>query len=297
MSPATSGMAVLAVVGLIMLGLGLSLTPADFRRAAQHPRTLSAALLCQLLVLPLVCFGLVSALGVPPVAAVGVMLISACPGGPVAGIYSHLAGGDVALNITLAAVNSLLAVVTLPVITNLSVQHFLGTEAGLGLRPGEVLQVFAVVLVPVALGMAVRARRPVLARRAERPVNVGSGIALGIIVVLSLTANFALLLDNFLTVGIADALFALASLTLGYWVPRLVKAERRHAVAASMEIGFHNAALAIAVATGLLHSAEMAIAPSVYGIVILLAATAFTALLRRRDPSRTPAASPQESHP
>ncbi|MEG1453226.1 bile acid:sodium symporter family protein, partial [Brevundimonas sp.] len=111
-------------LGIIMFGLGLDLTPADFVRVAQRPKAAVVALGCQLLLLPLVCFGLCIAFGLPPLMAVGMMLLAASPGGTTANLYSHLFRGDVALNISLTAINSVIAVITLPIIVNLAVAYF-----------------------------------------------------------------------------------------------------------------------------------------------------------------------------
>ena len=109
-----------AALGIVMLGLGLGLTMADFSRVLDYPGAVIAALACQVVVLPIVCFGLVLAFDLPPLLAVVMMLLAASPGGTTANLYSHLFGGDVALNVTLTAINSVLAVFTLPIIVNVS---------------------------------------------------------------------------------------------------------------------------------------------------------------------------------
>src|SRR5688572_14629381 len=131
-------------LGIIMLGLGLSLTVADFRRVQQHPRAVLIALACQTVLLPLVCFALVKGFALGPALAVGMLLLAASPGGTTANLYSHLAHGDVALNITLTAVNSVLALVTLPLIVNFALAHFMDADQSIPLQFGKVLQVFAI---------------------------------------------------------------------------------------------------------------------------------------------------------
>src|SRR5690606_20857622 len=113
-------------LGVIMFGLGLSLTIDDFRRVARYPRAVLVGLFLQTGVLPCAALALALLFRLPPELAVGLMLLAASPGGATANIYSHLAHGDVALNITLTAINSVLCLVTLPVILNLSLQYFLG---------------------------------------------------------------------------------------------------------------------------------------------------------------------------
>jgi BASS family bile acid:Na+ symporter len=160
-------------LALVMFGLGLSLTPADFARVGRQPKAVVIALVLQLLVLPALCFGLVLAFDLPPLLAVGMLLLAASPGGTTANLFSHLFRGDVALNITLTAVNSLVAVVTLPLITNLAIAYFDPADGGtLGLQLGKTAQVFAVVLVPVAIGMLVRRRAPGFAERMDKPVRI-----------------------------------------------------------------------------------------------------------------------------
>ena len=107
-----------------MFGLGLDLTLADFRRVGQHPRAVVVALGCQLVLLPAICFGLVVLFDLPPLLGIGMLLLAASPGGTTANLFSHLFRGDVALNITLTAINSIIAIVTLPLITNLAIDYF-----------------------------------------------------------------------------------------------------------------------------------------------------------------------------
>src|SRR5690554_6794252 len=134
MGSALTAIGLPVALGIIMFGLGLSLTPRDFARVAKHPRAVIIALSCQLLLLPVLCFGLVLLFNLPPVLAVGMLLLAASPGGTTANLYSHLFRGDVALNISLTAINSVIAVVTLPLITNIAIAVFLPGDETLGLQ-------------------------------------------------------------------------------------------------------------------------------------------------------------------
>jgi len=271
-------------LGIIMLGLGLGLTVADFRRVVGYPRPVLIALGCQALLLPALCFGLVVALDLQPALAVGMMLLAASPGGTTANLYSHLFGGQVALNVTLTAVNSVLAVVTLPVVVNLSAAYFLGDAGSIGLQFGKVLQVFAIVLVPVAVGMALRARFPRLADRLARPVRILSVVVLVAVVVGTVLKERENVADYFVAVGIAVLIFNVVSLAIGYGAPRLAGVGRRESIATGMEIGIHNSTLAITIAISptLLNSTEMAIPAAVYSIVMFFTAAAFGYLVTRR---------------
>ncbi|MDG4865166.1 bile acid:sodium symporter family protein [Streptomyces sp. T-3] len=282
------------VLAAVMFGLGMSLTVADFRRVADYPRTVAVALACQVVLLPIVCFGLVEAFGLAAAPAVGMMLLAASPGGTMANVYSHLFGGDVALNITLTAINSVLAVVTLPVVVNLAIDHFdpAGSGDSVGLQFTKTVQVFALILIPVAVGMWIRARRAAFALRAERPVKVACLVILAVIILASLLAERSNLGEYIVEVGPVAALLSVISLATGYCAARLSRAGHAQSVAVSMEIGMHNASLAmtIALSPSLLDSTEMAVPAAVYGILIYFTAGAAGLLLRRVEERQKSAA-------
>jgi BASS family bile acid:Na+ symporter len=286
-----------AALGVVMLGLGLSLTTADFARVLAHPRAVLVALACQVVLLPTVCFALVLLFDLAPEFAVGMMLLAASPGGTTANLFSHLAGGDVALNVSLTAVNSVLSVVTLPVVVNLSLTYFVGPAAGIGLQADKVVQVFAIVLVPVALGMLVRRLAPAFADRMHRPVKIASVLVLAGVIVAAVLENREVVLAGLVAVGPLTVLFAVLSLGVGYAVPRLAGVGERQAVACSMEIGIHNSVLAITIALSpaLLGNPAMGIPAAVYGLLVYAPAALFAAALARRLRARETSASPAAS--
>ncbi|MER6637256.1 bile acid:sodium symporter family protein [Streptomyces microflavus] len=268
-------------LAIIMFGLGLSLTTDDFRRVTRSPKAVVVALVLQVLVLPLVAFGLVKIFDLDPLLAVGVMLLAASPGGTTANLFSHLFRGDVALNITLTAINSVLAAITIPIITNLAIDHF-DAEGDLGLQLGKVVQVIAIVLIPVAVGMAVRRRSADFAARADRPVRIFSIVVLVIVSVGALLGERENLADYMQQVGLVTGIFCLASLTLGYAGARLLRLDKRQAIASSMEVGIHNTTVALTIALSVLDSTEVAIPSAVYSVLMYVLATAFGYLITRR---------------
>ena len=264
-------------LGIIMLGLGLSLTLADFARVVKFPKPVLIGLACQLLLLPLVCFFLAKAFGLASALAVGLMLLAASPGGTTANLYSHLAHGDVALNITLTAVNSVIAVLTMPLIVNLSLAYFMEGDQALPLQFTKVVQVFVIVLGPVAIGIWLRSRFPGFAARMEKPVKIISALFLLIIILLAVVKDWQTFVDYAPLVGGAALAFNLISLAVGYWVPRLCKLSLRQSIAIGMEIGIHNGTLAIALALSpmLLNNATMSIPAAIYSIIMFFTAAAF----------------------
>ncbi|MFP5421013.1 MAG: bile acid:sodium symporter family protein [Gammaproteobacteria bacterium] len=264
-------------LGIIMLGLGLSLTLADFARVVKFPKPVLIGLSCQLLLLPVVCFFLAKAFGLAPALAVGLMLLAASPGGTTANLYSHLAHGDVALNITLTAVNSVIAVLTMPLIVNLSLAYFMEGDQALPLQFTKVVQVFVIVLGPVAIGIWIRSRFPGFAARMEKPVKIISALFLLIIIILAVVKDWQTFVDYAPLVGGAALAFNLISLAVGYWVLRLFKLSLRQSIAIGMEIGIHNGTLAIALALSpmLLNNATMSIPAAIYSIIMFFTAAAF----------------------
>ncbi|HZF99177.1 MAG TPA: bile acid:sodium symporter family protein [Pseudoxanthomonas sp.] len=273
-------------LGVIMFGLGLGLTIADFRRVASYPRAILIGLGLQVLVLPWAAFGLALGFGLPPALAVGLMLLAASPGGATANIYSHLARGDVALNITLTAINSLLCLLTLPLILDLSLEYFFGAGQYVPPPVTKVIEVALIIVLPVAIGMRVRARAPHFAARAEKPLRLLSVLVLALLVVAAVAQEWRTLAAHFAAVGLACLAFNLISMGAGYGAPLLLKLPRRQAIAIAMEIGIHNGTLAIFIALNVLGSAAVSVPAAVYSLMMFVPAAVFAfGVSRRGEPA------------
>lgn len=271
-----------SALAIIMFGLGLTLTVGDFRRIGRSPRAVLVALALQLFALPALAFGLIELFDLAPLLAIGMMLLAASPGGTTANLYSHLFRGDVALNITLTAINAVLAAITVPIITNFAIGYF-GADGEVGLQFGKVVQVIAIVLAPVAIGMIVRRFSPAFATAADRPVRIFSVGVLALVSVGALVAERDDVADYARQVGLVTALFCLSSLALGYTGARLLRLARPQAIATSMEVGIHNTAVAMTIALSVLESSEAAIPAAVYSVLMYVLAAAFGFLITRTD--------------
>ncbi len=270
-------------LGVIMFGLGLGLTIDDFRRVARYPRAVLVGLALQTGVLPWVALGLALAFRLPPELAVGLMLLAASPGGATANIYSHLAHGDVALNITLTAINSLLCLVTLPVILNLSLEYFLGAGQYVPPPVRKIVEVAVIIVLPVAIGMAVRRFAPGFATRMEKPVRLLSVLVLALLIVAAVAQAWSTLLAWFAVVGLACLLFNLASMGAGYAAPLALRLPKKQAVAIAMEIGIHNGTLAIFIALNVLGNAAISVPAAVYSLLMFFTAAGFAWWAAGRD--------------
>lgn len=271
-------------LGIIMLGLGLSLTLADFRRVVVFPKAVLVGLFCQMLLLPLVCFFIAKGFGLSPELAVGLMLLSASPGGATANLYSHLSKGDVALNITLTAVNSVLTLFTLPLIVNLSIAYFLQASDGpvVTMQFKKVIEVFAIVLVPVAIGMVVKARWSSLSLKLDKPVKILSAIFLALVIIAAVMKEKENIGTYFQQVGIAALVFNILSMATGFFVPTLLNIGKKQAIAIGMEIGIHNGTLAIYIAMNVLNNTVISIPAAIYSLIMFFTAAAFGFLVNMK---------------
>ncbi len=268
-------------LGIVMLGLGLSLTVADFARVVRYPKAVLVGLFAQTVVLVAGAYLIARAFALPPELAVGMMLLAALPGGATANIYSHLAHGDVALNITLTAVNSLLALLTLPLIVDAALAHFLGQDQYVPPPTRKVIEVAAIIVLPVLIGMALRAGLPKVAAALEKPIRLFAVLVLVAVIGAAIVAEWERLPGFIAAVGAACLAFNLLSMAVGYGLPRLLDLPRGQAIAISMEIGIHNGTLAIFIALTVLQNATMSVPAAVYSIIMFVTAGAFTFWLNR----------------
>lgn len=279
---------------IIMLGLGLSLRIEDFTRVLARPWPIVIGLVCQVGILPVLCFALVYFADLPPAISVGMMLLAASPGGTSAAIYTHLARGDLALSLMLAALTSVIALFSLPIFVNLSLIAFYGEASAVRLETHQVLQIFVIAIVPALIGVFINSRYPATARLLDRPVKVMSTVFLIAVVLAALIGQWELLVTWGPTVGAVALAFNVISLSVGYWVPRLLNVGRRQAVALAMSTGIHNAALVIALAMSehMLNNPEMAIPPAAYGVIAYVVGGAFVWLLNRQVYTRLESSAP-----
>lgn len=274
-------------LAIVMAGLGLELRPKDFARVAKHPKAVILALVCQLLVLTSIAFIITKLLALPPLLAVGLMLLAASPGGPTANLFSYLYKGDIALNITLTAVNSVIAAFTLPLIVNFSIMHFMQDGQQVGLQFSKILQVFLIILIPVAIGMLVRHFASHWADKLNKPVRIFALVFLILIIIGAVSKERHNILEYIGQVGLATVLFCICSLAIGYFVPRLFGINNFQAKACAFEIGIHNSTLAMTIALTVMASPVVAMPAAIYSIFMYIFAALFGSLINRFNPDQS----------
>lgn len=272
----------LGALALVMFGLGLSLAVGDFARLRHHPKAVLLALAIQMLLLPAAAWALVVGLKVAPVYAVGLLLLAASPGGVSANLFSHLFGGNVAMNISLTAINTVLSIVSLPLITNWAIATFVQSGQIVPLQFGKVFEVVGVILVPVLIGMAVRSKRPAFAARMEKPMKALSMLVLATFALIAIAKEWTALNQSFASLGPVVLAFNLLSLLAGYYLSRWGGLDKSMATAVSFEIGIHNSTLAIFVALSVLQNFQLALPAAIYSVSMYVTAALFGLLVLRR---------------
>ncbi|MDH4058195.1 MAG: bile acid:sodium symporter family protein [Cyclobacteriaceae bacterium] len=258
-------------LGVIMLGMGLSLTIEDFKRLALFPKATFVGLFCQLILLPAVAFLILKLIQLPPELAVGVMLLAFCPGGATSNLLSNLARADVALSITLTAIASMITVFTIPVLVNLSMEHFMGEGRFVQLPVVNTMaQIIVITIIPVSIGMIVRWRYQQFAQAAEKPVKIVSALFIALVIAGVIYNERENLAGYFVQVGLIMLLINLVILAVAYTVSKLFRLSHPQRSAVSIESGIQNGTLAIAIASSslLLNNSQMSIPAAVYSLIM-----------------------------
>ena len=267
-----------------MFALGLGLTFADFARVAKQPRDFLVGAACQIILLPVVAFALVSIWPLEPALALGVMIIAAAPGGVTSNLLTAYARGDVALSISLTAVISLLSVVTIPLIVVFAYTQLVG-EAGKEISVAQTaISVFVIVTVPAVIGLLVRRFAEGFALRFE---PIARHVSTGLFVLVLAGAIFQER-DNIVTyfaqAGLVTLTLNVVMMVLAYYVARLFAGGQAQRVTISIECGLQNGTLAIAVATLLFDGGAAVIPAGTYSLIMFATALIYIAFLRRAHP-------------
>jgi BASS family bile acid:Na+ symporter len=266
-------------LGIIMLGMGLSLVPGDFKRVALYPRAATIGIINQIIILPLVGFGILLLIPMQsPELAVGIMILAACPGGPTSNLISHISRGDTALSITLTAISSIIVVFTIPLIVNFSLSHFMEQGEYVPLPVFDtIIKVIIITLLPVSIGMVIRARAPRFSNVMGRPVKIMSGILLFLIIMAAILNDRENFFNFFAQAGPVALTLNLAMLLVGFFSAKLFNLRIAQSITISVESGIQNGTLGIAIAATLLHNPTMTISPAIYSRIMFMTAGAIIA--------------------
>ncbi len=282
-SPILTAVVLPGAIGVIMFSLGLTLTREDFRRVLVAPRGVAIGMLNLALISPLLAFAMAELFALPPELAVGLVLLGASPGGMMANMLTHLARGDTALSVTMTAISSVGATITVPLFLTLATDHFGATGIGDVSMLGVVARVFAITIVPVAIGMEMRRRRPTQVAAVYPRVQRASLILFALVVLGAIASEYDTVGENLAEVAGAALALNVAAMTLSFAISKLARLDDRQSTAIALELGIHNSALAIAVAAPL--AVDVGIPAAVYASFMLFTGGAFAWAMSRRNGS------------
>lgn len=268
-------------IAVIMWTLGMELTRDDFRRVLTAPRAVAIGMLNLALISPLLALTMAELFKLPPELAVGLVLLGASPGGMMANMLTHLSRGDTALSVTMTAISSVGAMVTVPLFLGIAGEHFAATEIGDVSMLGIVLRVFAITIVPVAIGMEMRRRRPEWVASVHSRVRRISLTLFALVVLGAIASENDTVRANLADVAGAALALNLAAMALSFAISKLARLGDRQATAIALELGIHNSALAIAVGASL--ADDLAIPAAVYSSFMLFTGGAFAWTMSRRN--------------
>ena len=276
---------VLPILTLLMFDLGLTLKFEDFGKVFRSPWPIAIALVGQLILLPLIALGLAWAFKLPPVFFIGLVLIACCPGGSSSNVFSKLAGGDVALSVTLTALSSVITLFTIPVIMSLATT-MVGQSVGITLPVGNLIkQNLLLMLVPVLLGIGMHYAWPNAAEKTDKVLGKLAFPLLLVLITVFYIQHHKTIIDNIGVLGVCVTALILVAIGCSSLLSRLVKTGDKQRRTVVIEVGMQNAAQAIAIASSpfIFANEEMAIPAILYSLMMNIVLLIYVGILRKRD--------------
>ena len=255
-------------LAIIMFGMGLTLIISDFTRLFTYPKEIFIGLFNQLVFLPLIGFLIILLFDLDSTMAIGIMILSLCPGGPTSNLITQVSRGNIGLSVTLTALASLITVFTIPIILSEAISYFSGeTDVIIELPIVQtMIQILVITVIPVSIGMVIRKKNEDFALRMERPMRIASTVLFIIIFLLVMIANKDLIVQAMKEVGLATLLLNLSTMALGYMTAKLFGVKGKSQISITIESGIQNGTLAFVIATTILNNVEMGLPTGAYSI-------------------------------
>lgn len=272
-------------LSIIMMGMGLSLDKRDFTNIARYPKPAITGILSQVIILPIVAFLLFGFTNLNPYVKVGFILITACAGGSATNLITHILQGNLALSVSLTAINSLIILVTLPLIVNLGLIIFIGEERSIHLNVIDtVVNIFFTIIIPTLIGMSIRNYYFRFAVKAEKPLKIILPLILFSVFVVMIffdngNSNNSIK-DQFYLIPWA-LILNFVSMAVVYILAKNLRLGGKNNFTISIEVGLKNSIVGIYVAESLIGNHEMAMVSVVYGSVTFFSTLLFGYLAKR----------------
>ena len=255
-------------LAIIMLGMGMTLIPADFTRIVKYPKAILIGLTNQLIFLPIIGFLLAIFFNLNPVMAVGLMILAVCPGGPTSNLITQVCKGNIALSVTLTAIASIISILTIPFILSYALEYF-GSDTDVTIKLpviDTILQIMVITVIPISIGMLIRKQKSNFAKRMEKPMRKASTVIFILVFMGVLAANANKILDGMKASGLVTLILNIATMGIGYLTAKLFKLNLKNVISITIESGIQNGTLAFVIATSILNNVEMGIPAGVYAI-------------------------------
>ena len=278
-----------SILALIMFGVGLSLTPSNFKNIFLFPKSLIVGLSSQIIVLPIIAFivSYFSNMSLP--SKVGLIILASCPGGTTSGILTYFFKGNVALSITFTSINSIITLFTIPLLVNLSLLFYYGQHTTIHLSYLEtIIQIFAVTIIPAGIGVLVRTYKPGFALKAQRPVRFLLIVALAVIFTIYFFAGresggTGITIKEILNILPYALLLNILCMTWGFFIGTITKLGIRNSFTIGIEASVHNTTLAFLVAGTLLHDQDMVKPSLLYAMFSFWTAAIYSIIVKKAN--------------
>lgn len=255
-------------LAIIMLGMGMTLIPDDFRRIFKYPKAILIGLTNQLILLPIIGFTLAILFDLDPILAVGLMILTSCPGGPTSNLITQVCNGNIALSVTLTALASFISILIIPFILSFAL-HYFGTNSEVAIKlpiVDTILQIMVITVIPILLGMIIRNYRQKFAKRMEKPMRIASTIIFILVFLAVVVASSDKIVSGMKAAGLVTLLLNILTMGLGYITAKLFKLNKQSAISITIESGIQNGTLALVIAASVLNNPEMGIPIGAYAI-------------------------------
>jgi len=267
---------------LIMMGLGLTLSIDDILRVIIMPKAVLIGLTGQLILLPAVAFLLAYSLNTAPVIAIGLVLLSACPGGITSNAYVFASRGDIALSVTLTTIASLFTVFTMPLIVWIGLTVFADSSDIVDVPVSGMMRSLAqLTILPIIIGMVIRKFKPAFAVKMVEPVRKMAIAILIMVIITNTWFSIETLKLYIVQAGVAALLLNVICMSMGYGMSRLGKLNTDQTISITYEVGLQNLSLALVLANTILGMPDYAAVTLIYGFFMKISALSFMAYAKK----------------
>ena len=259
-------------LAIIMLGMGMTLIPNDFKRIFKFPKAILIGLTNQLILLPIIGFILAVLFDLNPIMSVGLMILASCPGGPTSNLITQVCKGNIALSVTLTALASFISILIIPFILSFALNYF-GSDSGAVIKLpilDTILQIMVITVIPILLGMLIRKLKPNFAKSMEKPMRIASTVLFILVFLAVVVASSDKIVNGMKAAGLVTLLLNILTMGLGYLTAKLFKLNKENTISITIESGIQNGTLALVIAASVLNNPEMGIPIGAYSIWMFL---------------------------